>query len=82
MMLFYIDLWQTLAEGAADFVIDGAGGFSDIVGRDRIYTVGSHDDDLVAYLYVRDSGYVDHTLVHTNVSGDRAHDAVDDHLGL
>ena len=50
--LLDVDLGQTLAEGAGDLVVDGAGGMGDIVGGDAVDAVGTHDDDLVTHLDV------------------------------
>ena len=81
-LLLHVDLGQTLAEGAGDLVVDGAGGMGDIVGGDAVDAVGTHDDDLVTHLDLRHIGDIDHALVHADVAGNGADHAVDDDLGL
>ena len=81
-LLFYVYHWQSLAERAADLVVDGAGSVGDIVRQNGVDAVSAHDDDFVSDFYVRYGGYVDHALVHADVSRDRADHAVDDDLCL
>ena len=57
-----IDLWQSLSEGAEDFVADGAGGGGNVIGGNRQFAVTAHYDDLVAELHIRDIGDIYHAL--------------------
>ena len=75
-MRLKINLWKSLTESAEDFVIYGACGSSNIVGRNCQGAITSHYYYLVTKLYTGYICYIYHTLIHTDVAGNRRQLAV------
>src|SRR5918992_2741557 len=68
------------ADAAGDLVVDGPDGFCELLGRDVLLAVASHEGHDVAHLHVRHTD-VHHELIHADRPGHPVTAPTDKHLG-
>ena len=81
-VLIHIHLRKPLAEAADYFIVDGAGFAGDIVRCDLVDAVFAHDGHFVTETHIWYVGHIDHAHIHTDRTGDRCINSVDDDLAL